>query len=64
MTRPITTSLIVLLALMGALLLIPRPASAATGLRVSGTRVVEANGSAFVMRGTSHAHTWYPSETG
>ncbi|MFI6789319.1 cellulase family glycosylhydrolase [Nonomuraea sp. NPDC050383] len=64
MTRPITTSLIVLLALVGAILLIPRPASAATGLRVSGTRVVEANGSAFVMRGTSHAHTWYPNETG
>nr|WP_246365686.1 glycoside hydrolase family 5 protein [Nonomuraea rhodomycinica] len=64
MTRPIITSLLALLALVGAILLTPRPAAAATGLRVSGTRVVEANGNAFVMRGTSHAHTWYPDRTG
>ncbi|WP_205304155.1 cellulase family glycosylhydrolase [Nonomuraea montanisoli] len=64
MTRPITTSLIALLALVGAILLTHRPAAAATGLWVSGTRLVEANGNAFVMRGTSHAHTWYPARTG
>lgn len=39
------------------------PAQAAVGLHVSGTSVVEANGSTFIMRGTSHAHTWYPSQT-
>ncbi|GAA3186591.1 hypothetical protein [Nonomuraea roseoviolacea] len=50
MTRPTITSLIALLALVGAILLTPRPAAAATGPRVSGTRVVEANGNAFVMR--------------
>ncbi|WP_329426187.1 cellulase family glycosylhydrolase [Streptosporangium sp. NBC_01495] len=55
------------LALLAALLLpflvsIP-PAHAAVGLHVSGTRIVEANGNAFVMRGTSHAHTWYPTQT-
>ncbi|GAA2317669.1 hypothetical protein GCM10010149_82490 [Nonomuraea roseoviolacea subsp. roseoviolacea] len=49
MTRPTITSLIALLALVGAILLTPRPAAAATGLRVSGTRVVEANGNAFVV---------------
>ncbi|WP_084958069.1 cellulase family glycosylhydrolase [Thermoactinospora rubra] len=39
------------------------PALAATGLRVSGTKILESNGNEFVMRGTSHAHTWYPSQT-
>ncbi|MFD8531307.1 cellulase family glycosylhydrolase [Streptosporangium canum] len=38
-------------------------AHAATGLHVSGTKILEAGGTAFVMRGTSHAHTWYPSRT-
>jgi mannan endo-1,4-beta-mannosidase len=42
---------------------VPAAQSAPTGLRVSGTRVVEANGSAFVMRGVSHAHVWYPTQT-
>ncbi|MEV0596324.1 cellulase family glycosylhydrolase [Nonomuraea cavernae] len=56
-------SFVALLALVGAMLLVPQSAAAAVGLRVSGTRVLEANGSAFVMRGTSHAHTWYPGET-
>src|SRR5215213_7075815 len=41
-----------------------QPAQAAVGLRVSGTQIVEANGSAFVIRGTSHAHTWYATQTG
>ena len=55
------------LALLAALFLsffvsIP-PAHAAVGLRVSGTKIVESNGNTFVMRGTSHAHTWYPSQT-
>lgn len=52
-----------LLALLAALSLVPQPASAATGLRVSGTRILEADGSPFVMRGTNHAHTWYTSRT-
>lgn len=39
------------------------PAQAATGIHISGTSVVEGNGSPFVMRGTSHAHAWYPSQT-
>ncbi|MFE0808631.1 cellulase family glycosylhydrolase [Streptomyces sp. NPDC058848] len=38
-------------------------AQADTGLHVSGGRLLEANGSDFVMRGVNHAHTWYPGET-
>ena len=37
-----------------------QPAAAATGITVSGTKIVEANGNPFVMRGVNHAHTWYP----
>ncbi|MEV4054825.1 cellulase family glycosylhydrolase [Amycolatopsis sp. NPDC049688] len=35
---------------------------AATGLHVDGTRILEANGSPFVMRGVNHAYVWYPSQ--
>jgi mannan endo-1,4-beta-mannosidase len=35
---------------------------AATGLHVDGTKIVEANGAAFVMRGVNHAYVWYPSQ--
>ena len=52
------------LAVLFSLLFLPLPAeSVPTGLRVSGTRIVEANGSAFVMRGVSHPHVWYTGET-
>lgn len=33
------------------------------GLHVSGTRLVEQDGTPFVARGVSHAHTWYTSQT-
>jgi mannan endo-1,4-beta-mannosidase len=39
-------------------------AYAATGIHVSGRSILESGGSAFVMRGTNHAHAWYPSQTG
>jgi mannan endo-1,4-beta-mannosidase len=38
-------------------------ASAATGITVSGTKILESNGNPFVMRGVSHAHVWYPTQT-
>ena len=40
-------------------------AQAATppGLHVSGTQLVEKDGTPFVARGVSHAHTWYTSQT-
>ncbi len=37
--------------------------AAAQGLHVSGTRVVEGNGSTFVMRGVNHGHAWFTSRT-
>jgi mannan endo-1,4-beta-mannosidase len=40
-----------------------QPAQAAVGLRISNGRLVEANGTPFVMRGTSHAHVWYQGQT-
>ena len=36
---------------------------AAVGLHVEGTRVVERDGTPFVMRGVNHAHVWYPTQT-
>jgi mannan endo-1,4-beta-mannosidase len=61
----VTTRLSVasVLALMASILVGTQPAEAATGLRVSGTRVVEANGSAFVMRGVNHPHVWFQGQT-
>ncbi len=29
------------------------------GFRVSGTKLLDANGNEFIMRGINHAHTWY-----
>ena len=44
----------------------PRPAAplpAATGaFWISGTKLVDANGNEFVMRGINHAHVWYKDE--
>jgi mannan endo-1,4-beta-mannosidase len=51
------------LALLASLLVSVQPASAAVGLRVSGRNIVEANGSNFIIRGTSHAHTWFSTQT-
>ncbi|SDK49529.1 cellulase family glycosylhydrolase [Nonomuraea jiangxiensis] len=51
------------LSLLVSMLIVPAPAHAAVGLRVSGTRIMEANGNAFVIRGVSHAHTWFPTQT-
>ncbi|MFJ9143797.1 MULTISPECIES: cellulase family glycosylhydrolase [Streptomyces] len=57
---------VVLLGALGPAAAQARPAGAeatATGLHVSNGRLLEANGSDFVMRGVNHAHTWYPGET-
>ncbi|MFJ1649439.1 cellulase family glycosylhydrolase [Streptomyces sp. NPDC088258] len=73
-TAPPATRLGLLLALLSLLplsaLLVLGPqtpaahaAVAATGLHVSGGRLLEANGDDFVMRGVNHAHAWYPSRT-
>lgn len=38
-------------------------ATAADGFHVSGTKLLDANGNEFIMRGINHAHTWYKNET-
>ncbi|GAA3435073.1 glycoside hydrolase family 5 protein [Kutzneria kofuensis] len=38
-------------------------APSATGLHISGRDIVEANGQKFIMRGISHEHVWFPSQT-
>jgi len=53
-----------LASLLASLLATAAPARAdAVGLRVSGTDIVESNGNRFVMRGVSHPHAWYTSQT-
>lgn len=46
-----------------AVVTLAQPAQAAAGFTVSGTRILDANGNTFVMRGVNHAHTWYASQT-
>ena len=51
------------MAVLASLLVFTQQAQAAVGLHVSGTKVLEANGSDFVMRGISHPHVWYQNQT-
>ncbi|BAL87525.1 putative glycosyl hydrolase [Actinoplanes missouriensis 431] len=51
------------LAALASVLFFVAPAYAATGLHISGTDIVEANGQKFVMRGVNHMHTWYANQT-
>jgi mannan endo-1,4-beta-mannosidase len=51
------------LAVAASILYFVNPAFAATGLHVSGTDVVEANGAKLVMRGINHEHTWFTNQT-
>jgi mannan endo-1,4-beta-mannosidase len=58
-------ALLTAVAALGATSLFSTAAQAATppGLHVSGTQLVEKDGTPFVARGVSHAHTWYTSQT-
>ena len=64
MKTRISVAVTALLTLIAAALVAAHPAQAAAGFTVSGGRLLDANGNEFVMRGVSHAHTWYPSQTG
>ena len=46
------------------LVVVAQPAQAAVGFRVSGGRLLDANGKDFIMRGVNHPHAWYTSRTG
>jgi mannan endo-1,4-beta-mannosidase len=50
------------LAAAASIMFFSQPASAAVGLHVSGTNVVEANGNKFIMRGINHAYVWYTGQ--
>ncbi|GAA1610690.1 cellulase family glycosylhydrolase [Actinoplanes couchii] len=63
MKRRLATIAAVLITLVAAVFTVVNPAWAATGLRISGRNIVEANGSTFVMRGINHMHTWYAGQT-
>ncbi|MFI6575948.1 cellulase family glycosylhydrolase [Nocardiopsis sp. NPDC050513] len=52
------------LVLVAALVVHALPARADAGFRVEDGRLVDAAGNDFVIRGVSHAHTWYPQEAG
>ena len=52
-----------ILATAASILVYAQPASAAVGLHVSGTNIVEANGQTLVMRGVNHEHAWFTSQT-
>jgi mannan endo-1,4-beta-mannosidase len=59
----IATISAVLVAVLVSIFAIIQPAQAAVGLRISNGKLVEANGTPFIMRGTSHAHVWYQNQT-
>lgn len=52
-----------LLTVLAAVFAFGQPAHAAAGFSVANGRLYDANGTEFVMRGVSHAHTWYPQQT-
>ncbi|GAA1799233.1 hypothetical protein GCM10009682_21090 [Luedemannella flava] len=46
-----------------SIVVLAQPAAAATGLHISGTNIVEANGQNFIMRGINHEHVWFTGQT-
>lgn len=63
MTIRLSTAVAAVLALIASFVIVTPSASAAVGIRVSGGRILEANGNDFVMRGVNHPHTWFPTRT-
>lgn len=59
----LSTAIAASVALAGSLVVFTPSASAAVGIRVSGGRILEANGNDFVMRGVNHPHTWFTTRT-
>jgi mannan endo-1,4-beta-mannosidase len=51
------------LAAATSVVLLVEPASAAAGLHISGTNIVEASGQPFIMRGINHEHVWFTGQT-
>jgi len=49
--------------MLATAVILAQPAQAAVGIRVSGGRLVEGNGTALVLRGINHPHTWFKTQT-
>ena len=56
-------AVIVIVLLIGLVALPGQQTQAAAGFHISGRNLVDANGNNFIIRGISHAHTWYPDQT-
>ncbi len=52
-----------LVAFMPGTLYVKAEESPIYGFHVEGSRLLDANGNPFIMRGINHAHTWYKGET-
>ena len=52
-----------LIALLGTAVILAQPAQAAVGIRISNGRLVEGNGTALMLRGINHPHTWFKTQT-
>ena len=63
MKRKLIILIAAVLGIAGSFLISVQPASAATGLHISGQNIVEANGQKFIMRGINHEHTWFTNQT-
>ncbi|GIE99387.1 cellulase family glycosylhydrolase [Paractinoplanes rishiriensis] len=63
MKRKLITIVAAVIALAASVLVFNSTAHAATGLRISGTNIVEANGQRLIMRGINHPHVWYTGQT-
>jgi mannan endo-1,4-beta-mannosidase len=61
-TRAAAGALAAVPVLLLAGLVAAQPAQAAVGIHVSGTQILEKNGSPLVLRGTSHAYVWYTGQ--
>jgi mannan endo-1,4-beta-mannosidase len=53
----------VIAALVASVVVAVMPAQAAVGIRVSGSRLLEGNGTPLVLRGINHPHTWFTQQT-
>jgi mannan endo-1,4-beta-mannosidase len=63
MKRLFTIVGVAVLAVAASIIVAVAPASAAVGLHISGTNIVEANGQNFIMRGVNHEHVWFTGQT-
>ncbi len=60
----ISSLVIIVILVFGAIGLVgTQPARAAVGFHISGRNLLDTNNNNFIIRGTSHPHVWYQSQT-